>query len=287
MMEEKRPKVSVILGSGGIKALGAISLFDFLKEEEIPIDLLIGCSGGAIVSTARASGMTNEEILDQFYTFLKDNPFKNTDYSTFFDLLNLPFGHYDVSKALLKENPLLVQGTKFWGDKRLEDLPIKTVLQATDFQTGEAVVLEEGLIAKAIAASGALFPIMPPVEINGRWLSDGAMTAPVPVMEAVKRDMDICIAMIFGEDFSKPNENYMDAFGRHISIIFESVMKTQIALSITMHHFEMILIYVTPKAKVGLGDYEHIPMLIECAREALEPKKQEIRDAIKNFALTH
>jgi predicted acylesterase/phospholipase RssA len=45
---ERRPKVGVVLGSGGIKPFSAIALFEFLDEMGIVVDLLVGCSGGGL-----------------------------------------------------------------------------------------------------------------------------------------------------------------------------------------------------------------------------------------------
>ncbi len=47
---ERRPKVGVVIGSGGLKALSAIALFEFLNEAQIDIDLLVGCSGGGLMA---------------------------------------------------------------------------------------------------------------------------------------------------------------------------------------------------------------------------------------------
>jgi NTE family protein len=42
LQEPARPKITVVLSSGGIKPLAAIPLFEFLDEAGIPIDLLEG-----------------------------------------------------------------------------------------------------------------------------------------------------------------------------------------------------------------------------------------------------
>ena len=44
------------------------------------------------------------------------------------------------------------------GDRRIEDLPIKTVVQVTDMETGLGMVLTEGSLAQAMYASSALTP---------------------------------------------------------------------------------------------------------------------------------
>jgi len=46
-----KKKIGLVLGSGGIKCFAAISILKFLKKNNIPIDLVVGCSGGSIVAT--------------------------------------------------------------------------------------------------------------------------------------------------------------------------------------------------------------------------------------------
>ena len=53
-----KPKVGVVLGSGGIKPLASVALFDFLEESEIDCDLLVGCSGGSLIAGAKSLGYT-------------------------------------------------------------------------------------------------------------------------------------------------------------------------------------------------------------------------------------
>ncbi len=43
--DNRKPKVGIVVGSGGMKALSSIALFEFIDEAKIDVDLLIGCSG--------------------------------------------------------------------------------------------------------------------------------------------------------------------------------------------------------------------------------------------------
>ena len=43
-----RPKVALVLGSGGIKAAASIGLWKVLQRERIEVDMLVGCSGGSL-----------------------------------------------------------------------------------------------------------------------------------------------------------------------------------------------------------------------------------------------
>jgi len=64
--DKARPKIGVVLGSGGIKALASIPLFDFLYEAGIAIDLLVGCS---VIASLRGAGYDTEQMRKFAYGF--------------------------------------------------------------------------------------------------------------------------------------------------------------------------------------------------------------------------
>jgi predicted acylesterase/phospholipase RssA len=68
---------------------------------------------------------------------------------------------------------------------RLEEAPVPLTVVATALGTGEAVVLNSGDAATALLASSAVPRLLPPVEVGGRLLVDGAAAADVPLDQAV------------------------------------------------------------------------------------------------------
>jgi len=140
LLSRDRPKICVVLSSGAIKAVASLALFEFLDEAKINIDLLIGCSGGGSFAALRGAGKTNEQIINVTKEVSKINPFSGIDYRTIMEIANMPLGRFDISKGLLKKNQGLKACHKAFGDMRLENLNPKTLLQATDIQTGEGVV---------------------------------------------------------------------------------------------------------------------------------------------------
>jgi NTE family protein len=63
------------------------------------------------------------------------------------------------------------------GFGRLEEAPLPLHLVATDLTTGAPLVLSRGDTVDSVMASAALPGAFPPVELDGRWLVDGTMTA--------------------------------------------------------------------------------------------------------------
>jgi len=79
--------------------------------------------------------------------------------------------------------------------KDFEKLPIPFFCIATDIETGESLILDEGRLAEAVTASGALPSLFQPVTIDGRILIDGGVTNNFPVEELRAKGMDIIIGV--------------------------------------------------------------------------------------------
>ncbi|MGD0394500.1 MAG: patatin-like phospholipase family protein [Acidimicrobiales bacterium] len=67
---------------------------------------------------------------------------------------------------------------------RIEQATTPFAVVATDALTGEDVVLTCGDVVDALAASSAVPGLFPPVQIDGRWLVDGGLSANHPVLQA-------------------------------------------------------------------------------------------------------
>jgi NTE family protein len=76
-----------------------------------------------------------------------------------------------------------------------KQLPIPFLCIATDAETGEKVVLDSGVLAQNMIASGALPTLYSPVEINGRVLIDGGVVDNYPIEELKSQGIDIVIGV--------------------------------------------------------------------------------------------
>jgi NTE family protein len=115
--------------------------------------------------------------------------------------LTLPFSNFKLglpsglSKGLYNFN-LISRLTKHVSDVReFNQLPIPFLCIATDLETGNQVVLEKGILAEAIIASGALPTLYNPIEINGRLLIDGGVVNNYPVEELTSRGITVIIGV--------------------------------------------------------------------------------------------
>jgi NTE family protein len=285
--DRRRPKVGVVLGSGGIKALAGIALFDFLREAGIAIDLLVGCSGGGIMACLAGAGFSPADMRKAAQEVWVAELLQQVDYRTVLAIPKLPFGRFDQSSGILKPHAIHRAFQSVFGERRLEDLAVPTLVQTTDLMTGDGVMLDSGLLWQAAYATGALYPILPPFQINGRWLIDGVFSSPLPVLEAVKRDVDLIIAMSFEERATEPPDSFLGYFMRCLGYNARWLLRNQLALSIDLHHHEIVAINVVFDKVIGLRDLKDIPMILELGEKAVANEKEEILSAIKNFSFAN
>ena len=285
LRSDHRPKVGVVVGSGGIKALAAYSLFEFLEQASITIDLLVGCSGGALVSSILASGRTpaagRQLLLD---TLFNGNLFTKVDLRSILGLAGSWWGRFDHTSGFLKPQRLKNFLHRTFGELRLEDLRPKTVVQTTNVETGEGLILSRGQAREAVYASTAFFPMLPPIQIEGRWLGDGVYSSPVPVAEAVKRGMDVIIALDFHERPTSSPRGFGNCFRHHIDNTVRSLIYTQMHLAIESHHYEIIPITIEFDHSINLRDAHEAPCILEAGERAVAEHKEMILAAIANFS---
>lgn len=209
--ENPRPKVGLVLSGGGAKGLAHIGVLKVIDSLGIKVDYVAGTSMGAIVGGLYASGY-NAEQLDSIFSnvdvdaLLQD--FTPRGSKSFYEkrndeiyALTLPFNKFKLglpsglSKGLYNFNLLssLTQHVSHVRD--FKQLPIPFLCIATDAETGEKVVLDSGVLAQNMIASGALPTLYSPVEINGRVLIDGGVVDNYPIEELKSRGIDIVIGV--------------------------------------------------------------------------------------------
>jgi NTE family protein len=166
---------------------------------------------GAVIGGLYASGYTANQLdsifsridvdaLLQDYTPRESKSFYEKRNDEIY-ALTLPFNNFKLglpsglSKGLYNFN-LMSKLTQHVSDVRdFDKLPIPFLCIATDVETGEQIVLDEGILAQAIIASGALPTLYSPVEINGRLFIDGGVVNNYPVEELKNRGVDFIIGI--------------------------------------------------------------------------------------------
>jgi NTE family protein len=181
-----RPRIALVLGGGGARGLSHIGVLKALKEKNIPIDIIVGTSAGALVGGLYASGIDISE-LENIGRSAGWNDVSN--FSTFhlFGLL--------TTESLLSTRKLEDYLQKQIGKKRFDQLKIPFACIACDIKTGERIVFKEGDLALAIRASSTIPGVFSPVEYRHRFLVDGGVVDNLPVDIAKVMGADFIIAV--------------------------------------------------------------------------------------------
>ena len=69
-MSKSLKKVGLVLGGGGAKAFAHLGVIDVLNENNIPIDLIVACSGGSFLGTFASNKISSKKVKNEFYTTL-------------------------------------------------------------------------------------------------------------------------------------------------------------------------------------------------------------------------
>jgi len=182
-MKSKKPKIGIALSGSAGRAAAHVGIIEVLREHNIPIDIVVGCSSGALVAAGVAVG-TLDFIKSFSLNMSRKNLWKHLSLRRARGGL-FNFDNAQSDKTLKK----LTKGLKF------EDLKIKTGITASDIKTGELVTITTGDLAKAIKAAIALPGLFEPVIINGRILVDGGLVNVVPTIPTKQLGADIVIGI--------------------------------------------------------------------------------------------
>lgn len=214
--EIPRKKIGLVLSGGGAKGFAHIGVLKLIDQAGIKIDFVGGTSMGSVVGGLYASGYTGMQIDSIFRATNFDELI--TDYiprtsKNFFEKRNdemyaftLPLNKFKISiptalsKGIYNYNLLVRLTDKVKDVSDFNKLPIPFLCIATDIETGEEVLLNNGYLPQALLASSAFPTIFSPVEINGRLLVDGGVTNNYPVEEIKKLGADIIIGVDVQDD---------------------------------------------------------------------------------------
>jgi NTE family protein len=180
-----RPRVALVLGGGGARGMCHVGVLEVFENLGIPIDVIVGCSAGAIVGALYADCPHARTI-----RFLLA-PLKKWDILD----INIWYARY----GLVRGHSLRRFLHRNLRSRCFHDLQIPLYVVATDLMAGERVVLSSGPIIPAVHASAAVPFVFSPVVMHGRLLVDGGVADPIPVAVAKQLKAEIIIAVDLSE----------------------------------------------------------------------------------------
>ncbi|MFN0167662.1 MAG: patatin-like phospholipase family protein [Bryobacteraceae bacterium] len=198
--------VGVALGGGAAFGISHLGVLKVLEQNDIPIDLVAGCSQGSIIGVGYAAGMGVEEMIDTALRLGKKKNFMLPVDPT----LSRP-GIFAGERFANIFSPLL-------GDKkRFEDLTIPCRTVATDIENGERVEIGSGSLTDAFRASASVPMVFSPFKSGDKILVDGGVADPVPAEVVRNMGADFIIAVNVVPPMKKGVENEVSRAYRFVN----------------------------------------------------------------------
>lgn len=180
-------KIGLALGAGAARGWTHIGIIEALEKLGVKIDVVAGCSIGAYVGAAYASGKLDE---------LKNWACSLSDWQVL-ALMGVGLRRGGIASGQKVFDKLANE----FCVTNYEDMLKPFASVATDLYTGREVVFNSGPISDTIQASCAIPGLFAPVAHGDRWLVDGAVVNPVPVNLCRQLGADFVIAVNLNADF--------------------------------------------------------------------------------------
>ncbi|WP_334020723.1 patatin-like phospholipase family protein [Alteromonas sp. S015] len=180
-------KIGLALGAGAARGWTHIGIIEALEKLGVKIDVVAGCSIGAYVGAAYASGKL--EGLKEWACSLSD--------WQVLALMGVGLRRGGIASGQKVFDKLASE----FCESTYEDMQKPFATVATDLYTGREVIFNSGPIGDTIQASCAIPALFAPVAHGDRWLVDGAVVNPVPVNLCRQLGADFVIAVNLNADF--------------------------------------------------------------------------------------
>lgn len=206
MSSRKQPEsqpftIALALGGGGVRGMAHINVLEALDELGIKPAAIAGSSIGALVGAAYASGMTGREIRDHVNAVIGNRVeimqrLWKLRPSTVREAITggVRLGQFNLERLLRAFLPEVIP-------EQFAGLEIPLEVTATDYYGQRGVLIGDGAIFPALAASAALPAVFMPVRMEGRVMIDGGIFNPVPYEHLIGRaDIVIGVDVVGGPE---------------------------------------------------------------------------------------
>lgn len=252
----KKKKIGLALGGGVARGIAHIGVIKVLKKHKIPIHFIAATSAGSMIGALYAAGMDPHAMEKAAH--------------------RLGWGRF-IRIVLTRHGPASTEEIQKFittniGDLKFSDLKIPLAVVATDLKTGREVVIREGNVAKAVAASSAFPGVFVPIKHGADVLVDGGIVNNLPssVVKKMGAEFVIAVDVIPGNPLKKDPDNAFEIFGR----AFDLVMKK---ISAEGRNLADLLIEPEIPEDIWHLDFDKSKRLIAAGEEAAESRILEIK----------
>lgn len=270
--------IGLALGSGGASGLSHIAMLRVFDELEVLPARISGTSIGAVIGGLYAAGLSADEIEDIFDDFGGSR----------LDLLSQLNDLEDIGLTDLfqlgTDNTGLLNAESFIEflqdrveARRFDELRIPMQMVATDFWSGESVVIGEGDLFQAMQASMAVPGLFSPVSDGDRLLIDGGTSNPLP-HNLFGDEFDLVVAIDVTGSRSPDDEDELNWINMLFKT-FEVMQQSLIALHRQHHEPD---IYLKPDISDSqLLDFNEIDSILEQSESAAEELREKLQEYLQ------
>jgi NTE family protein len=273
-IESNAPQLALVLGSGGVRSVAALGIAEVLCEAGLRPDLVVGCSSGALFGACIAMGWSGEQGLEAAMRLWSADVTGKTRWRAYFELLAPRLCGFGADFSLRDAALIRTRVERAFGSARIEGLPIALRIVATDVSRGESVVLDRGRLSDAVRASMAVPFMFPSVEVEGRRLTDGVISDPLPVSAA--HDARAAITLGFRGAMPRRVDRASRLVAQVTTTMINNLQQARIEeaarAGARMHHFEIDI-----DRRVGLWETSAMPRIFETGKRAAEQQLPAIR----------
>jgi len=290
-----RKRIGLVLEGGGALGFAHVGVLEWMEQHHIPVDDVAGTSMGGLVGGLYASGMSPDEIkkfiaaIDWTAVLSGQIPFPALSYRRKEDKIAYPnrleFGlkhgislpsalNSGAAVGLLFDRTML----PYWDLKSFDDLPIPFRCVATELNTGQAHVFEDGSLSQALRATMSIPGLFAPVHHNNDVYSDGGAVDNLPV--DVARSMGAQVVISSYLNVGPANQSSLVSLtgvvGRNVSIMVannevNSLKNSDVVVS-------------SDVSKIGTLDFEKNEEIVPLGYKAAEIEAKELEKYALNDA---
>jgi NTE family protein len=273
-------RLALVLGSGGVRSVAALGIADVLTSEGLRPDLLVGCSSGAIFAATIAMGLSSNESLALATRLWSADLTQKKRWQAYAQLIAPKLFGFDASFSLRDARSIAVRIQEAFGPRLIERLPTSLRVVTTETATGKCVVLARGSISNALRASVALPFIFPSVEIDGRRLSDGVLSNPLPV--SVAHDAHAVLALGFRGVMPRRIDRPARLVAQVSTAMINNLQQAHLTAAAAAGQ-RVLSIGLDLDRRIGLWETAAMPRIFEAGRKAALQHLPAIRALLNDY----
>ncbi len=276
-----RKKIALVIGWGSVKCAAALGFLRVLHREGIDVDLVVASGGGAIYGSLFALGYGIEEIVALNEKLWTHEVTEKTNRQAILQIL-MP-GIFRVREYFNLRDDKLVNKRlqEAFGNKTFADTKIPLFISATEYKTGQQVILSEGSLYEAVRATIALPLIFPPIEKDEHLLADGYLADPLPIGIALKENADVIVAMGFASIPAIERKGFSDYLLHVSGLLSNNLLQASYSFYNLAHHSEIFLVMPDFKETIHIFDTHKVPDIIRIGEEEGEKIIPRLKKALE------